>query len=70
MVQRLTLRRRLSYNTRSNKRRMALEFISQPMMATDEAIRALFDQAQRPHYVQSAASEVASADNQQLDKTQ
>ncbi|XP_032578787.1 golgin-45 [Drosophila sechellia] len=48
----------------------ALEFISQPMMATDEAIRALFDQAQRPHYVQSAASEVASADNQQLDKTQ
>ncbi|XP_068154130.1 golgin-45 [Drosophila tropicalis] len=28
----------------------ALEFISQPLMATDEAIRALFGQAQRPHY--------------------
>ncbi|KAH8383758.1 hypothetical protein KR009_010375 [Drosophila setifemur] len=43
----------------------ALEFISQPLMATDDAIRALFDQAQRPHYVQtSAPSEMASGDAQ------
>ncbi|XP_037723403.1 golgin-45-like [Drosophila subpulchrella] len=48
----------------------ALEFISQPLMATDEAIRALFDQAQRPHYVQSAAAEVAPTDNPQPDKQQ
>lgn len=26
----------------------ALEFVSQPLMATDEAIRALFGQVQRP----------------------
>ncbi|XP_016982000.2 uncharacterized protein LOC108046666 [Drosophila rhopaloa] len=48
----------------------ALEFISQPLMATDEAIRALFDQAQRPHYVQSAATDLASTDNPQPDKHQ
>ncbi|XP_017122770.1 golgin-45 [Drosophila elegans] len=48
----------------------ALEFISQPLMATDEAIRALFDQAQRPHYVQPAATDLASTDNPQPDKQQ
>ncbi|XP_034484821.1 golgin-45 [Drosophila innubila] len=35
----------------------ALEFISQPLMATDEAIRALFGQVQRPHYMPVAESE-------------
>ncbi|XP_017089399.2 uncharacterized protein [Drosophila bipectinata] len=48
----------------------ALEFISQPLMATDEAIRALFDQAQRPHYVQSPGSEVASSDKPQAEPQQ
>ncbi|BFF92009.1 golgin-45 [Drosophila madeirensis] len=49
----------------------ALEFISQPLMATDEAIRALFDQAQRPHYVRSASAEAPPADSaQQSDQKQ
>ncbi|KAH8293826.1 hypothetical protein KR054_005085 [Drosophila jambulina] len=48
----------------------ALEFISQPLMATDEAIRALFDQAQRPHYVQSPASEATVGDNPQREAQQ
>ncbi|TDG44113.1 hypothetical protein AWZ03_009444 [Drosophila navojoa] len=34
----------------------ALEFVSQPLMATDEAIRALFGQVQRPHFGMSAAA--------------
>ncbi|EDW13963.1 golgin-45 [Drosophila mojavensis] len=34
----------------------ALEFVSQPLMATDEAIRALFGQVQRPHFGMSAAT--------------
>ncbi|KAH8271366.1 hypothetical protein KR018_007641 [Drosophila ironensis] len=40
----------------------ALEFISQPLMATDQAIRALFDQAQRPHYVPSPGLEATVSD--------
>ncbi|EDV93145.1 uncharacterized protein LOC6564059 [Drosophila grimshawi] len=34
----------------------ALDFISQPLMATDEAIRALFGQVQRPHYMPSVSA--------------
>ncbi|EDW44149.1 GM16569 [Drosophila sechellia] len=37
MVQRLTLRRRLSYNTRSNKRRMELETEPTDIKETDTA---------------------------------
>ncbi|KAM8703988.1 hypothetical protein ACLKA7_008590 [Drosophila subpalustris] len=39
----------------------ALEFISQPLMATDEAIRALFGQVQRPHYMPVAESEAIAS---------
>ncbi|ALC47139.1 CG9356 [Drosophila busckii] len=34
----------------------ALEFVSQPLMATDEAIRALFGQVQRPYYMPTGSS--------------
>ncbi|XP_030559833.1 golgin-45 [Drosophila novamexicana] len=42
----------------------ALEFVSQPLMATDEAIRALFGQVQRPNYM-SATSESDTASTPQ-----
>ncbi|XP_022209378.1 uncharacterized protein LOC111065481 isoform X2 [Drosophila obscura] len=48
----------------------ALEFISQPLMATDEAIRALFHQAQRPHYVRTVSAEDPPTDSAQSDLKQ
>lgn len=41
----------------------ALEFISQPLMATDEAIKALFGQAQRPYATQVSSSTAADLEN-------
>ncbi|KAM7361849.1 uncharacterized protein ACRADG_012723 [Cochliomyia hominivorax] len=40
----------------------ALEFISQPLMATDEAIKALFGQAQRPYNTQVSTTNVKAAE--------
>ena len=40
----------------------ALEFISQPLMATDEAIKALFGQAQRPYATQVSTAEMENVD--------
>ncbi|XP_061394207.1 uncharacterized protein LOC133329759 [Musca vetustissima] len=41
----------------------ALEFISQPLMATDEAIKALFGQTQRPYVITQQSSEVVAEQN-------
>ncbi|XP_065371479.1 uncharacterized protein LOC135963510 [Calliphora vicina] len=41
----------------------ALEFISQPLMATDEAIKALFGQAQRPYATQVSTTSATELEN-------
>ncbi|XP_023296060.2 uncharacterized protein LOC111678861 [Lucilia cuprina] len=47
----------------------ALEFISQPLMATDDAIKALFGQAQRPYATQMSANSTSATDLENVNTT-
>ncbi|KAI8117577.1 Golgin-45 [Lucilia cuprina] len=47
----------------------ALEFISQPLMATDDAIKALFGQAQRPYATQMSANSTSATELENVNTT-